>query len=286
MTILLVGSTGFVGQHLLARLQRDGHKVVPYTRGMQLAPEVMEDTFGAVINCAGEITVPHRMVESNVMLTHSLLQFAQLAGIPKVIHVGSSSEYGKTDLPRCEDSGCVPACLYDGTKLAATALCQGFAAQFDMDVVVARPFSLYGPGDTPRKLIPRLYQAHLTGKLMDLGPGGHDWLYIDDFVDGLAFLLTAPRERTKGQVYNFGTGVSSSNLDVKTAMENAVAATIPVNYRANPLFVYDTDRWVADTSKTTALGWTAKHSLLDGIECYVEAERAAFRALGQQEGWL
>lgn len=280
MTILLTGSTGFVGRHLRARLIKDGHTVIDYIRGMQLAPELM-DTPDAIINCAGEISAPHRMVESNVLLTHSILQYAQLAGVPKVIHIGSSSEYGKTDLPRREDSVCIPACLYDGTKLAATALCQGFAAQFDMDICVARPFSLYGPGDTPRKLIPRLYNAHVSGKLMDLFHGSHDWIYIDDFVDGLVFLLTVPRAQSKGQVFNFGTGIASTNLDVLQTMEQVVGAPIPVNLRSDALFAYDTDQWVADTAKTRALGWVYRESLLDGLENYVEHERAAARQGGR-----
>jgi len=276
MTILLTGSTGFVGRHLLARLQRNGHEVVCYTRGMQLAPELI-DTPDAIIHCAGEISAPHRMVESNVMLTHSILQFAQLAGVAKVIHIGSSSEYGKTDLPRREDMVCIPTCLYDGTKLAATALCQGFAAQFDMDVCIARPFSLYGPGDTPRKLIPRLYRAYTSGQLMDLYPGSHDWTSIHDFCDGLSFLLTQPRERTKGQIFNFGTGVSSTNLDVLRAMEQVVGAPIAVNLKAENLFSYDTDQWVADTTKTRTLGWVSQWSLQRGLEDYVERERVAAR---------
>lgn len=273
MIVLLTGSTGFVGKHVKARLERDGHTVVPYHRSQILSSHTL-GPLDAIIHCAGEISDQSRMFEANVMLTHEVLQFAQQAGIRKVVHIGSSSEYGKTNLPRYEHMVCTPACLYDSTKLAATALCQGFAAQFDMDVCVARPFSLYGPGDTPRKLVPRLLAAHREKRAMDLYEGGgHDWIYVDDFVDGLMTLLVAPREATKGEVFNFGTAISSSNLDVLKAMEEAVGAQIPVNLKQDTLHRYDTDVWVADIEKAEGLGWQPRWSLKDGIAEYVRREQ-------------
>lgn len=269
MTILLTGSTGFVGRHLLARLERDDHHVICYTRDFELTPELIDDDWyiDAIINCAGEITKTHKMVESNLTLTHRLLTFAECFGVDKFIQVGSSSEYGHMNEPRREDAFGTPTDLYSATKLAATALCQGFAAQYDMDVCVARPFSLYGPNDTPRKLIPRLYRSCMLWEPMKVGPGRQDYIYIDDFIEGLTLLLNLPREKTKGQIFNFGTGRDYSNTDVLQHMENLTGKRAHVEVKDGYA-----PNWVADITKARALGWEPKHDLQSGLQQLIQHE--------------
>ncbi len=192
----------------------------------------------------------------------------------RFIQIGSSSEYGRTDSVRREDSVCIPSNVYEATKLAATALCQGYAARYDLDISVARPFSLYGPGDKARKLIPALYRSYIEHKPIDLYPGAHDWLEVSDFVEALVLLLGAPTEVTKGQVFNFGTGVSSSNLAVVAALESALGSKFDVRYQTGARFhAHDVDNWVADATKArSVLGWAPKHDLQSGMHAYVMAE--------------
>lgn len=274
MTILLTGSTGFVGRHLLARLQRDGHHILlPYRRSWSFddwAEENDTDEVDAVINCAGEINDKGEMFESNVVFAHKLLSFVEDRNIPKFIQIGSSSEYGDMNEPRREDALCVPVDLYSATKLAATALCQGFASQYDMDVVVARPFSLYGPGDTPRKLIPRLIKSVFDGSIVDLNPWGrHDWIYIDDFIDGLCVLLRTSRALTKGEIVNFGTGISTTNSEVARSFRWDTAPRPPSFRRVEGPVGPD---WVADITKARALGWAPKYDLRSGLSELIRRE--------------
>lgn len=263
MNVLLYGPTGFVGRHLAARLLRDGHTVIHGTRDFCLIPELMDDypKLDALINCAGEITDQHKMFESNVALVHRLLTFAKRINIPKVIHIGSSSEYGHLDSPRCEGAPTQVTDLYGATKIAATALCEGFARQYDMDVCVARPFSLYGPGDTARKLIPRLIAAAKTNETVHVTEGNHDWIYIDDFVEGLVTLLHAPREKTQGDIVNFGNEAGTSNRYVVIKLMAAGCVPNVIFTEAKQKFL-----WEADTSRARdRYGWTAKITLEEGL---------------------
>lgn len=276
MKVFLTGSTGFVGRNVKAKLESLGHEVFCYTRNTALIPNLVDDEFplpDVIIHCAGEITYEHKMFESNVVLTEKLLRFARELKVKKFIHIGSSAEYGKVLLPRHEDTACCPTNVYDATKLAATNLCQGFANSFAMDIVVARPFSLYGPNDTPRKLIPRLYKAFMDRTEIKLHPGSHDWIFIDDFVYGLILLMNADASITRGEIYNFGSEISSSNLQVVGALEQALSGTIKIVSEKSAYHSYDVDNWVANCNKAKAkLGWSPAYDLTKGIKEFVMRE--------------
>lgn len=260
MNVLVTGVTGFVGKHLKTRLLRDGHTVINGTRDFPLVTEFLEEPVDAIVNCAGEITEQHLMYEANVALVHRLLVFAQRAGIPRVIQVGSSSEYGLMTEPRREDARCEPNDVYSATKIAATALCQGYCAT-GLSVFVARPFSLYGSGDTARKLIPRLIASAKGGPAVTVGPGFHDYLHVDDFCDGLIALMQ--EKKTRFDIVNFGSGIETSNAEL--------AALIPgarYDLKEQHLPVH---RWIADTTRACErYGWTAKTDLVTGLRKILE----------------
>lgn len=268
MTILLTGSTGFVGSRLKKRLELDGHQVVAPARG-----QIDCRHYDIIINCAAELTDESKMYMANVDLTNYLLMVAKAYSVKKFIQIGSSSEYGLTNRPRVESAACIPSNIYEATKLAATNLCLGYASRYDMDICIARPFSLYGPNDKPRKLIPTLYRSHINHQMINVHPGSHDWLYIDDFIDGLILLLNADRSLTKGDIVNFGTSVSSSNDQVVTALEVALGSSLSINRKAGRYHNHDVDNWVADITKARSqYGWVPRYNLASGLKAYVMAE--------------
>lgn len=123
------------------------------------------------------------------------------------------------DRPSAETDALRPVDMYQATKGAATLLCQGYARQHGLDVCVARPYSVYGPHERPRRLFPRLVRAFGEGEAMTLFEGFHDFIHgahgchrgtvltrppVDDFGRGIDLLLAAGRQ--PGSVYNFGSG--------------------------------------------------------------------------------
>lgn len=277
-TILIIGDKGFVGSHLKARLSKAYSDVNILTFYRDSLLKALDMTglppIDAIVNCAAELTDETKMVESNVNLVARLLEFARAHKVPRFIQIGSSSEYGKTNEARREDLVCEPTNTYEATKLTATEMCLAYAKVRDMDVVVARPFSLYGPNDKPRKLIPTLYRSLLDHSAVSVhGDSTHDWLWIDDFIDGLILLLNAPRAQTQGQIFNFGTGVSSTNRQIVDGLEQALRSKLNVTYQTARYHAHDVDHWVADATKArTILGWAPKHDLAAGLQAYVMAE--------------
>lgn len=270
MNILLTGHKGFVGRNVCLGLLVAGHTVFCIGRGeLRNIPEVKID---AIINCAGEINDESKMFESNVLLVNELLEYARKNQVSKFIHVGSSAEYGPVSYPRQEGSVCFPSNLYEGTKLAATILCQTYAQAYDMDVVIARPFNLYGPKDTQRKLLMRLLDCYFNNKEFTLYPGKADWVFIDDFVDGLLILLNSPKEKTKGDIVNFGSGRCYDNSEFLQYFESAIGAKLNVVKKTEPLKPHHNCKWIADNTKSQMkYNWIPEMSLEEGIkECVMQ----------------
>jgi len=270
MRILLSGATGFLGKHLKARLEADGHSLDLVGRGANLNwtshPQV-------IINCAGELDKVESMVDGNVGLVIDLLEFAREEPGCRVIQIGSSSETGPMEGPRAENAPCHPTNLYEGTKLAATNLCLGYAGQYNMDVCVARPFSLYGSDDKPRKFLPTLWRKAVAGETIDIWPGGHDWLHVDDFVEGIVKLMQAPRTVTQGQIFHFGTGISTSNGRLFRLFQDAMGHPITAHFHDSKYRDYDVADWRAAWSKAQCeLGWEPSISIERGVKRFVQEQ--------------
>ncbi len=268
MKILLTGATGFIGGHLKARLGRDGHQLILFGRTTPIN-SLRFETFDAVVNCAGELSDISMMDRVNVGLPLELLWrsgWDHRSRFGKFIQIGSSSETGPIEGPRHEETFCRPSNLYEATKLAATNLCLGYAAQFDLDVCVARPFTVYGPNDKPRMMLPTLWRAFCDHQTFHCYPGGHDWLHVDDFVSGIVRLLAQPATITKGQIFHFGTGISTSNQQVVEMFGHAVGGGFNVVHHTEKLRPYDVTDWRANSAKARALlGWEPHTPLGKGI---------------------
>lgn len=271
MKILLTGSAGFLGSHVLKRLRGDGHEVFCFSRCSQVDFSV-KLPFDVIVNCAGQLDDPNKMMDDNVELTLILLGYVQYCMAKRLIQIGSSAETGPMEGPRSETTFCQPSNLYEATKLAATNLCLGYSNEYDLDIVVARPFTLYGPNDKSRKMLLTLWNAFCGHKSFKCGLGGHDWIHVDDFVEGIVTLLHAPREKTKGQIYHFGTGVNTSNDEIVRLFEESVGSKMTVE-RTDRIRNWDVIDWRADWSKAQSqLGWSPKITVAAGIKKFVDEQ--------------
>lgn len=265
MNILLTGSTGFIGQRLLAELSKE-HLMLLFRRGENVQ-SYKDRKIDVIINCAAELDNEDKMVESNLSLVEQLLRLARHNN-SRVIQIGSSSETGPMEGARSPDSKCNPSNLYETTKFAATNLCQNYVRGYGLDVCVARPFSVYGPYDRPRKMIPSLFRALKEDKEFHCYPGGHDWIYIDDFIAGILAILNCrgSKDVVAGHIYHFGTGMSTSNEEVIKTLEKISGKQMKIVYHQEKYRDYDVMDWRADWSKSySKLLWSPKYMLEDGL---------------------
>ena len=261
MKIFLTGATGFIGKNLLKRLEDE--EIYCYKRGEDVFKSVTKFRPDVIFHLAGEIYKDEEMFNSNIYLTYQLLEVSKFLDIKSFIQVGSSSEYGAKKHSMKEIDFLDPRTMYEATKGAETLLCQAYARSNNVPTSIARPFSVYGPEEPEHRFIPTMIRKMKEDDRVEVSPGNHDFIYIDDFIDGLILLMENPQN---GEIYNFGTGVQHSNIEVAEKIRkllNSNSEIIELDYLLRP---FDTNNWVADNRKAISnLGWKVKHSLTEGL---------------------
>jgi nucleoside-diphosphate-sugar epimerase len=265
MKIFVTGSTGFIGQNLVQRYK--DHEVFEFHRKLNLRDSLRYFKPDLIINCAAEIYNRDEMFAVNVSLVKECLDYVKEFPNTKMIQLGSSSEYGPVNRPTKETDPIQALDMYSGTKGMATLLCQSYARSYNLDIIVVRPYSPYGPGERPHRLFPALWRSFKLDKPMDLVLGVHDFCYIDDFVDALNSVIESDN-RTPGELINISSGVQVSNTDVLTAFRKVSGkeglVDVKNNFTTPPI-------WTADISHIkTKYKWRPKISLEQGISKFLE----------------
>jgi dihydroflavonol-4-reductase len=218
--VLVTGATGFTGGHLAATLARRGDEVRALVRGKSRERFAASEAAGAgaaavegdlasvdavARACEGVEVVYHiaatyreagqpdsayRAV--NVDGTRHVLEAARAAGVRRVVHCSTGGVHGHISHPPAnEDAPFNPGDIYQDTKLEAETLAREFGLAHGLDVVVARPIGIHGPGDT-RFL--KMFRGLARGRFPMLGRGDvfYHLTYIDDLVEGFRLCGTVP----------------------------------------------------------------------------------------------
>ena len=265
MKIFITGSTGFIGQNLVQRYS--DHEVFEFHRKLNLRDSLRYFKPDLIINCAAEIYNRDEMFAVNVSLVKECLDYVKEFPNTRMIQLGSSSEYGPVNRPTKETDPIQALDMYSGTKGMATLLCQSYARSYNLDIIVVRPYSPYGPGERPHRLFPALWRSFKLDKPMDLVLGVHDFCYIDDFVDAINLIIESDK-RTPGELINISSGVQISNTDVLAAFRKVSGkeglVDVKNNFTTPPI-------WTADISHIkTKYKWQPKISLEKGIIKFLE----------------
>jgi len=187
-SILISGIQGLLGRRLTSTLNDKGFVIHGIARGNTLAPissiqyltidlasdwsfESLPKQCDAVIHLAQSASFrdfPNSALDVfkvNIESTARLLDYARQAGVKKFIYASSGGVYGNGAQAFKENSPIVPPGqlgYYLGSKACGEVLVQSYASVFD--VVVVRPFFIYGLGQKRSMLIPRLFDLVATGK--------------------------------------------------------------------------------------------------------------------------
>jgi len=273
-TITITGSSGFIGKYLVKALNEKGYRVIPldYDDGYDLLKR--EDvaripSFDIIVHLAAKSFVPHSFEKPydfynhNCFTTLNMLEKAR-AFNAKVIFF-SSYLYGQPDyLPIDENHPLKPHNPYAQTKLIGEKLCEGFHRDFNVPVVIFRPFNIYGVGQNNSFLIPMILEQMKTGliSLKDPRPK-RDFIHVSDIVH--AVLLAIEHEHNKLEVFNLGFGKSYSIAQIIEIIKQVSNTPFRVNF-SNEIRQGEVLDTIADTSKLfNSFNWRPKISLTEGI---------------------
>jgi dolichol-phosphate mannosyltransferase len=292
--VLVTGGTGFVGANLTRRLVADGHAVhllvQPRSSRWRLGGlgdvrlhEASIADAAAVASIVRRVrpewvfhlaaygayswqTDLDRMVATNVLGTMHLVRAALAADVEAFVHAGSSSEYGFKPHAPTEREWLEPNSHYAVTKAAATLFCRHTAMASQVNLTTLRLYSVYGPYEDPRRLLPTLIVHASEGRWPPLvAPEiARDFVHVDDVCD--AFILAASRSVERGAVYNVGTGVQTTLREAVAVAQRVLGVRRSPRWGSLPQRRWDTNVWVADCRAIrTALGWTPHVAFEDGF---------------------
>lgn len=285
-TAIVTGSTGFIGSHLVQRLLNLGIKTAGLPRDLLLNPNELQEYIKSIkpnyifhLAAYGNHSTQtdfNETVATNIIKTAMLFSAVKDIKLEAFINFGSSSEYGKKDMPMSENSFLEPDTYYGATKAASTLLGRAFAVQHAKPVVTVRPFSVYGEGEADFRFIPTVIKSLVKNTTMPLdGRPMHDWIYVQDFIDGV-IKVVKNADKLAGQVVNIGTGIQYSNDEVAQELERISGKQLL--FDAFGYFrKYDNTFWVADNNKLLSLGWKPKHTLKEGLTKTYEYYQQRFK---------
>ncbi len=239
--VLVTGSDGFIGSHLVEELVKKGYEVRAFVyynsfntwgwldtmpedimKHVEVFAGDVRDPNGvrtamkgcdAVFHLAALIAIPYSYhspdayVDTNIKGTLNILQAARDLGTSRVLVTSTSEVYGTAQYVPIDElhpyQGQSP---YSATKIGADRLAESFYRSFDLPVTIVRPFNTFGPRQSARAVIPTIITQLLAGKqeikLGSLTPT-RDFNYVKDTANG--FIAMYESDKTIGQEINIAT---------------------------------------------------------------------------------
>jgi len=290
MNVLVTGGGGFLGSHLVERLERDGHDLfVPRRREYDLTrwedaerlfrdvrPERVFHVAGEVGGIGANRTNPGRFWFANLMMGAHVLELARIHELGKLVIVGTVCAYPKFAAVPFDEND-----LWNGypeetnapygvAKKSILVGAQAYREQYGLNSIFLLPANLYGPRDRFDEhnahvipdLIRKMTESPERVVLWGDGSPSREFLYVEDCADGLA--LAGDRYDGADPV-NLGTGVETT---IKELAELVAELT---GFEGE--IVWDTSmpngqpRRSLDASRARELfGWAARVSLREGLE--------------------
>jgi NAD dependent epimerase/dehydratase len=302
--ILVTGSDGFIGSHLVEGLLDIGCQVRAFVyynsfnswgwldslpkeklnqidvfagdirdpNGVRKAIQGMDMVFhlAALIAIPFSYHSPDSYVDTNIKGTLNVLQAARDVGCERVLITSTSEVYGTAKyVPIDENHPFQGQSPYSATKIGADRLAESFYRSFNTPVTIVRPFNTYGPRQSARAVIPTVITQLLSGteeiKLGSLHPT-RDFNYVKDTVAG--FIAIAASPNTIGEEINIASQQEISVGELAQVMIDEInpsARIISDDIRLRPE-KSEVERLLGSNEKILRLtGWHPKINLKQGI---------------------
>ena len=257
-------------------------------RGIKLPVNQVDFIFHAASNThpVAYATDPIGTVTTNIIGTYNLLEFGADHGVERFVFASTVEIYGENrgDVEKFKETDCgyincnTMRAGYPESKRAGEALCQAYIKQKGMDIVIPRLSRTYGPTilDSDTKAISQFIKKGVAGEDIVLKSEGtqlYSYSYVTDAVSGVLYCLLYG---TCGEAYNIAD--ESSDITLKDlagiiAQMNGKQVVFELPDAVESAGYSKATKALLDPTKLKNLGWSAQHSMKDGLERTIEILR-------------
>ncbi len=295
--IYVAGHTGLVGSNILKQLDKLGYSnvitadfnVLNLIRQEQVErffeKEKPEYVFLAAAKVGGILannSYKAEFIYDNLMISANVIHACYKFNVKKLLNLGSSCIYPKLAPQPLKEEYLLSDYLeptnepYAIAKIAAIKLCRYYNEQYGTNFISVMPTNLYGPGDNFNlktshvlpALIRKFHEAKIQKKsnviLWGTGEPYREFLYVDDLIDSIIFLMENYDYKDVGEIINIGTGIDIQIKDLAFLIKNIVGFDGEIKYDST--VPNGTPRKLLDVSKIKKLGWKHKIDLKDGLQ--------------------
>ena len=303
--ILVTGGAGFIGSnfvHMMLNKYSDLHLVVydklTYAGNLDNLESVADNPryhfqhgdicdasqvdeiirryeIDTIVNFAAETHVDRSLIEpggfiqTDVYGTFVLLEAAKKYGLARYHQISTDEVYGQVLEGRSVETDRLHTrSPYSAAKAGGDLMCLAYYTSFQVPVTITRGSNNIGPYQYPEKVVPVFITNAIDNKPLPLYGDGmqmRDYQYVLDHCEGIDVVL---RRGEPGEIYNLGTGVETTNLQMTRLILNLLnkpeSLIQPITDRPG----HDR-RYALDCGKIEALGWKSRHNFEEAIEATV-----------------
>lgn len=278
-TILVIGASGFIGQHLVSHLK--DYKIITSTREdfdltelSKMKKFIEKCKPHIVVNLAADksrgatFSDYRKMIEVNLLGTLNIAEAtSSFPAIEHLVFLGSAEEYGDGSAPFKEDQTECPISAYTFSKTSSRYLLEALKVSNKTAFTFLRPTLVYGPGQGNEMFLPALI-ASLKQKIkfpLTKGEQVRDYVHVSDVCSAVVNVIEKP-VITNGQVYNVGSGDVKSIKELAELVANKLGAQDLLEigklpYRDGEIFDYR----ISTAKIEKDLGWKAQISIEKGL---------------------
>lgn len=288
MKVLITGVSGFVGRKLAAKFLEQGHEVIgvdlhatdfPFAGNSAFEFIALDLTSTVAVNqlpwdgidllyhlaAAGVKAVTRHWslcVQVNVMGTAVLMQalmsrVAEKNTVPRIVYTKSYYEDHLDAIPVFRENP------YVMSKVAATRWIEALAPVYTKSITIAKVYQVYGPDDDPNNVLSYAARKLKAGEkaVFGSGTGLRDWIYIDDFISGLAACMQLVKSGI--QRYDLGSGERHSIREM-VEMIAEISGADPALVSFDPSKDRG-DTEIEDWAKIAPAEWCIKNDVSTGL---------------------